>query len=124
MKALKDLKKMKKRKMDDRERRWGKYQKLSKEEAVKVIWETLARLPLPWRRKHLRNALFYVEDSAVQITADGTLTVASCEKFGVIRIYLPFVWNRNHLEDILFHEIAHHLGLNEKEVRKLEGLDK
>ena len=107
--------------MEGAKERWGKREILTKRSAYAFLHKDLSKLDQERRARLTKDVSIFLSEDQINLTEDGRFEVARYDSFGnTITIFVPLIWNRNHLRDVLVHELGHRMGLTESEIVSLE----
>ena len=74
-------------------------------------------LPIELRKK-LHGVRFIVDEDSFTLMPDGSFIKAMTLGKNEIIFYEPFIGDGNDLRETLIHELCHHFGMDEQEVRR------
>lgn len=84
---------------------------------IKRVLEIISKIPEE-KRKRLAGLTFIVEKDAFQVHESGKFINGQYFRDNSVVIYEVLVESDDALKHILSHELAHHFGMDEREVRR------
>jgi len=83
---------------------------------IRKVLELVNKIPIEERRK-LRGLAFIVEKNMFQISEEGQFIAGQYFANNSIVFYENFIYTDEDLKNVFIHELCHHFGMDEEQVR-------
>ena len=80
------------------------------------ILEIVDKIPREERKKW-KGLQFVIEENVLSVEENGLYCAGKWFNGGIITLYSEMIRNKDHLKEVILHEIAHHLGLKHGDLK-------
>jgi predicted SprT family Zn-dependent metalloprotease len=90
---------------------------MTRHEAQAVVNNLLNKIPMEEREKFCPLKVYF-DDSTIELDDNGGFVKGRYYDGSEIVIYVHYIIDEEELKEVFKHELAHHFGMGEKEIRK------